>query len=70
VDTHWFRGNSYFRIGCEWVKAALQQGWRLTQQVCFCGNRDPEPAMALRRQHQHNNQRLEFTVRSFVYKPD
>lgn len=20
VDTHWFRGNSYFRIGWEWVK--------------------------------------------------
>ena len=24
VDTHWFRGNSYFRIGLEWVKTALQ----------------------------------------------
>ncbi|MEL6402576.1 MAG: transposase [Cyanobacteria bacterium J06626_4] len=26
VDTHWFRGNSYFRMGTEWVKAALQEG--------------------------------------------
>ena len=23
VDTHWFRGNSYFRIGIDWVKSAL-----------------------------------------------
>lgn len=70
VDTHWFRGNSYFRIGREWVKAALQQGWHLVRQVRFYRNCDPQPAMASRRQHQHNSQRLEFTVRSFVYKPD
>lgn len=23
IDTHWSRGNSYARIGTEWVKAAL-----------------------------------------------
>ena len=70
VDSHWFRGNSYFRIGGEWVKAALQQGWHLIQQVRFYGNCDPEPAMASRRQHQRNTQRLEFTIRSFSYQPD
>jgi hypothetical protein len=26
IDTHWFRGNSYFRIAWEWVKAAWQKG--------------------------------------------
>ncbi|NJN21314.1 MAG: hypothetical protein HC812_09130 [Leptolyngbya sp. RL_3_1] len=67
VDTHWFRGNSYFRIGFEWVKAALQEGWRL---VRFLPNRDPEPAMASRGQHQQTKQRLEFKVCSFAYEPD
>jgi hypothetical protein len=70
VDTHWFRGNSYFRIGFEWVKAALQEGWRLVQQVRFLQNRDPEPAMASRGQHQQTKQRLEFKVCSFTYQPD
>jgi hypothetical protein len=70
VDTHWFRGNSYFRIGFEWVKAALQEGWRLVQRVRFLHNRDPEPAMASRRQHQRTKQRLEFKVCSFTYQPD
>jgi hypothetical protein len=23
INTHWFRGNSYFRIGWEWIKASL-----------------------------------------------
>ncbi|WP_293123957.1 hypothetical protein [Moorena sp. SIO4G3] len=25
VDTHWFRGNSYFRIGWEWIKAYARE---------------------------------------------
>ena len=70
VDTHWFRGNSYFRIGFEWVRAALQEGWQLVQRVRFLHNRDPEPAMASRRQHQQTKQRLEFKIRSFAYEPD
>lgn len=70
VDTHWFRGNSYFRIGTEWIKAALQQGWHLILQVRFTGNHDPEPAIASRQQHQHHRYRLEFKVRSFRYEPD
>ncbi|MEM9121557.1 MAG: transposase, partial [Cyanobacteria bacterium P01_F01_bin.56] len=38
VDTYWFRGNSYFRIGTEWVKTAWQEGWRLLRDVPFRGN--------------------------------
>ena len=26
VDTHWFRCNSYFRIGLDWIQAALFEG--------------------------------------------
>ncbi|MEM6434204.1 MAG: transposase, partial [Cyanobacteria bacterium P01_D01_bin.115] len=70
VDTHWFHGNSYFRLGTEWVKVALQEGWRLVQRVRFLHNRDPEPAMASRRQYQQTKQRLEFKICSFAYQPD
>lgn len=52
VDPHWFRGNSYFRIGWDWVKTSLLQGWQLIEAVCLSSSCDPEPAMASRRQHQ------------------
>jgi len=29
VDPHWLRGNSYLRIGWQWVKTALARGWVL-----------------------------------------
>ena len=70
VDTHWFRGNSYFRIGLEWVKTALHDGWPLTHRVCFYSNRDAEPAMASRKQHEKRLYRLEFKVLTFRFEPD
>ena len=70
VDTHWFRGNSYCRIGTEWVKAALQNGWQLLQHVRFTTNSDPDPAMASRRQHEKRLYRLEFKVLTFEFKAD
>ena len=69
VDTHWFRGNSYFRIGWEWVKSALLNGWRLIHGVKFKGNRDPKPAMASCKQHEKRLYRLEFQVQSIAYSP-
>ncbi|QZZ23794.1 transposase [Leptothermofonsia sichuanensis E412] len=62
VDPHWFRGNSYFRIGWDWLKAALENGWPLIRHVCFTHNRDPEPAMASRKQHEQRTYRIEFKV--------
>jgi len=50
VDNHWFRGNSYLRIGWQWVKAALVRGWDLCIKLYLSGQPDPEPAMASRRQ--------------------
>ena len=67
VDPHWFRGNSYFRIGWDWVKTALESGWRLIRQVRFSGNRDPQPAIASRKQHENRLYRLEFKVHTFDY---
>jgi len=70
VDPHWFRGNSYFRIGWEWVKSSLVNGWRLIRQVRFTGNRDPDPAMASRKQHENRCYQLEFKVLTYRYAPD
>ena len=67
VDTHWFRGNSYFRIGWDWVKASLLNGWRLINSVAFTNNRDSEPVMASRRQHEQRLYQLEFKVRTYSY---
>lgn len=67
VDPHWFRGNSYFRIGTDWVKTALENGWRLIRCVGFTGNRDPQPAKASRKQHQHRTYQIEFKIRTYQY---
>jgi len=70
VDTHWFRGNSYFRIGLDWVRSALLDGWRLIRSVAFSSNKDPEPAMASRTQHHKRLYRLEFKPTIIAFKPD
>ncbi|MCC0178498.1 hypothetical protein I4641_16090 [Waterburya agarophytonicola K14] len=67
VDTHWFRGNSYFRIGWDWVKAALLNGWKLIRSVTFSSNQDPTPAMASLQQHKQRFYQLEFQVRTYSY---
>jgi hypothetical protein len=46
VDPHWGRGNSYLRIGWQWVKTALARGWELFAQLRLSGASDPEPARA------------------------
>ena len=67
VDPHWERGNSYLRIGWNWVKTALARGWPLFKTFCLTGNCDPSPAIASRKQHQQRLYTLEFQVRSFDY---
>jgi hypothetical protein len=51
IDPHWFRGNSYLKIGWKWVHRALSQGLDLISRVRLSGAPDPEPAMASQRQH-------------------
>jgi Transposase DDE domain len=53
VDPHWFRGQSYLKIGWNWVKMALSKGLDLITSVHLSSACDPEPAMASKRQHQH-----------------
>lgn len=64
VDPHWFRGNSYFRIGWQWVKHALTKGWSLITTLHLSGEPDPEPCIASRTSAL-NQPPLRFTV-SFV----
>lgn len=51
VDPHWYRGNSYLKIGWKWVKHALSKGLDLITRLYLSGAPDPEPAMASRKQH-------------------
>ena len=46
VDPHWFRGNSYLRIGWRWVQTALTRGWALFSTLGLSGAPDPDPAKA------------------------
>jgi hypothetical protein len=53
VDPHWFRGQSYLKIGWNWVKLALSRGLDLITNMHLSSDCDPEPAMASKRQYQH-----------------
>jgi len=46
VDPHWFRGSSYLKIGWNWIKAALNKGWRLCSKLRLVGCMDPDPVMS------------------------
>ena len=46
VDPHWLRGNSYLRIGWQWVKSALARGWELFATLHLSGMPDPDPSRA------------------------
>lgn len=67
VDTHWFRGNSYFRIGWDWVKAALLNGWKLVHSVLFLSHHAPNPAIPSLQQYQQQLYQLEFQVQTSSY---
>lgn len=70
VDTHWFRGNSYFRIGWEWFKASYFHGWQLISSVFFFSHLDPDPVMASLQQDRTRRLRLEFQLQTLIYVPD
>lgn len=52
VDTHWFRGHSYLRLGWDQLRYALAHGQPLLQHLTLGALHDPEPAQASRRQGQ------------------
>jgi len=66
VDAHWQRGNSYLRIGWNWLQGVLHQAWRLFQTIFLSGKTDPEPASASKKATQKQLER-EFTIRSYSF---
>lgn len=68
VDPHWFRGNSYLRIGWNWVKAAFIQGWQLFLKLCLYGGEDPEPAIASKKQHEKRRKNFDFDCKVLSLK--
>jgi hypothetical protein len=64
VDAHWQRGNSYFRIGWNWLKGCLHKDWLLFPSIELQGGHDPAPAIASRKQARQPSKR-EFTVQSY-----
>jgi Transposase DDE domain len=56
VDAHWFRGQSYLKIGWSWVKLALNRGYELLTRIHLSAEADPAPAMASTIQHQKQPQ--------------
>jgi hypothetical protein len=50
VDSHWYRGNSYFRKSWNWVKGCLHQDWFLFPTIALQGGTDPDPAIASKKQ--------------------
>lgn len=67
VDPHWWRGNSYLRLGWQGVKTALARGWALFATLHLSGVPDPEPARASVSQSEHAPP-LTFTV-TYFYSP-
>jgi hypothetical protein len=58
VDPHWFRGQSYLKIGWTWVTAALSRGYDLVTRVYLSAEADPQPAMASKKQYQKQLRRF------------
>lgn len=50
VDPHWFRGNSYFKIGWHWIRKALVQGWTLPTSVALKSALDSSPCISSKSQ--------------------
>lgn len=66
VDPHWQRGNSYFRIGWNWLRGVLYQGWKLFSTISLSGKADPQPGSASKKQAEKRLKR-EFTVNSYCF---
>lgn len=68
VDPHWFRGNSYLKIGWKWTKKAVVQGWNLIRYLFLDDQPDPSPAISSRKQWL-NLPPLRFKVKFFDFSP-
>ena len=67
VDPHWFRGNSYLRIGWNWIKMALTTGEPLLARVRLVGTPDPDPPRASNRQFHKRQLHRRNAILSILY---
>ena len=65
VDAHWFRGNSYLKIGWKWVLRALIKGFELITAFRLFPAPDPEPAKSSKKRRQ----KPKLSVYTVVYSP-
>jgi len=68
VDAHWFRGNSYLKIGWKWVRRALIKGFALIAQLRLFTLHDPDPAIASLKQAKKHIERF-TSVQLEVFLP-
>ena len=66
VDAHWFRGNSYLKIGWKWVQRAFVKGYDLITQLALSPLPDPEPAMAYKKQAEERK-KSKFSIQTAVF---
>jgi len=65
VDAHWFRGNSYLKIGWKWVLRALVKGFELVTRFRLSPAPDPDPAKASKKQ----KKKQKLSIYTVVYQP-
>ncbi len=61
VDPPCLRGSSYLKIGCKWIKLAINRGYEIITKVHLSSEPDPEPAIASKKQL-YAQSRFEFDV--------
>lgn len=60
IDPHWFRGQSYLRIGWDWLRQALVRGLKLFNFISLYGGPDPDPAVASFAEYDKQRQKFKF----------
>lgn len=69
VDPHWFRGNSYFKIGWHWLRKALVQGWSLPISLTLKSAVDPFPCLVSKVKRQNENPSISNALQLIVRFP-
>lgn len=65
VDAHWFRGNSYLKIGWKWVQRAAVKGWSLISSMKLSPLPDLEPCFASKNDVNKQILQLELSCHKF-----
>ncbi|MBI4780753.1 MAG: transposase [Oscillatoriophycideae cyanobacterium NC_groundwater_1537_Pr4_S-0.65um_50_18] len=65
VDSHWYRGMSYLKLGWNWIRLAITHQWKIQLHPFLSSVPDPQPAIASKRQYDDTLKR-EFTVLSRI----